>query len=62
MCRWVRERQTTPRSSGSFTVKAFAQGFRGVMPIEYEHDSPELMEEVAQCIAFVEKTVKSLLS
>lgn len=35
------------------------QGFRGVMTIEYEHDSPKLMEEVAECVAFVEKTAKS---
>ena len=33
------------------------QNFRGVLSIEYEHDSPELSKEVAQCIAFVEKTV-----
>lgn len=32
------------------------QGFRGVMALEYEHDSPKLLEEVAQCLAFVEKT------
>jgi sugar phosphate isomerase/epimerase len=37
------------------------QGFRGVMAIEYEHDSPELMKEVAECTAFVEKTAKTLL-
>ena len=37
------------------------QGFRGVMSIEYEHDSPKLMEEVAECVAFVDKTAKSLL-
>jgi sugar phosphate isomerase/epimerase len=36
------------------------QGFRGVMSIEYEHDSPKLVEEVAACVAFVEKTAKSL--
>jgi sugar phosphate isomerase/epimerase len=36
------------------------QGFQGVMAIEYEHDSPQLMEEVAECIEFVEKTAKSL--
>lgn len=36
------------------------QGFRGVMAIEYEHDSPKLMDEVAQCISFVENTAKSL--
>ena len=36
------------------------QGYRGVLTIEYEHDSPELMDDVAKCVAFVEKTVGSL--
>jgi sugar phosphate isomerase/epimerase len=36
------------------------QGYRGVMTIEYEHDSPELMEDVAKCVAFVEKMAKKL--
>lgn len=36
------------------------QGFRGVMGIEYEHDSPQLQEDVAACIAFVEKTAGEL--
>lgn len=36
------------------------QGYRGVMSLEYEHDSPKLLEEVAQCLAFVEKTAKQL--
>ncbi len=36
------------------------QQFRGIMAIEYEHDSPQLMEEVGQCVAFVEKTAKQL--
>ncbi len=35
------------------------QGYRGVLTIEYEHDSPQLMDEVAQCVAFVEKTAAS---
>ncbi len=35
------------------------QGYRGVMTIEYEHESPELMSDVAKCVAFVEKTVAS---
>jgi len=34
------------------------QGFKGVMSIEYEHDSEKLVDEVAQCLAFVEKTVE----
>jgi hypothetical protein len=29
------------------------------MAIEYEHQSPELVKEVAECVVFVEKTVKS---
>jgi sugar phosphate isomerase/epimerase len=36
------------------------QGFKGVMSIEYEHQSPQLMDEVAECIAFVEKTAATL--
>jgi sugar phosphate isomerase/epimerase len=34
------------------------QGFKGVMSVEYEHDSEKLVADVAQCLAFVEKTVK----
>ena len=33
-----------------------AQGFQGLMTVEYEHESPQLVDEVAQCLAFVEKT------
>ena len=36
------------------------QGYRGVLTIEYEHDSAELMDDVAKCVAFVEKTAASL--
>lgn len=36
------------------------QGYRGVMTIEYEHDSPQLREDVAKCIAFVEAQAKAL--
>jgi len=36
------------------------QGFKGTMSVEYEHDSPKLMEDVAGCAAFVEKTAKTL--
>jgi len=36
------------------------QGFKGVMSLEYEHDSPQLMDEVAECLAFVQKTAGSL--
>jgi sugar phosphate isomerase/epimerase len=34
------------------------QGYRGVMTIEYEHDSPALDDDVAKCVAFVEETAK----
>lgn len=37
------------------------QGFRGVLTVEYEHDSPKLLDEVAECITFVEQTAQSLL-
>jgi sugar phosphate isomerase/epimerase len=36
------------------------QDFQGVMAIEYEHQSPELMDEVGACIDFVEKTAATL--
>ncbi|MHB8865678.1 MAG: TIM barrel protein [Pirellulaceae bacterium] len=38
-----------------------AQGFQGCMTIEYEHESAQLVDEVAQCLAFVEKTAAQLL-
>ncbi len=30
------------------------------MTVEYEHESPQLVDEVAQCLAFVEKTAAQL--
>lgn len=36
------------------------QGFRGVMPIEYEHESDQLVEDVRKCVTFVEQTAKQL--
>jgi len=36
------------------------QGFQGVMSIEYEHQSPKLMDDVAACLKFVEETAKTL--
>lgn len=36
------------------------QGYRGTTNIEYEHDSPELMADVAKCVAFVEKTARAM--
>ncbi len=38
------------------------QGFRGAASIEYEHDSEKLVEDVRQCIEFVESEAKKLLS
>ncbi len=35
------------------------QGYRGVMMVEYEHDSPELMSDVAKCLTFVENWAKA---
>lgn len=40
--------------------EAHRQDFRGLMTIEYEHESPQLIEEVRQCVAFVESTAKRL--
>lgn len=36
------------------------QGHRGLLVIEYEHDSDALMKDMAECVAFVEKTAKEL--
>jgi sugar phosphate isomerase/epimerase len=36
------------------------QGFKGLMTVEYEHESPQLVDEVAECLAFVEKTAAQL--
>ncbi len=36
------------------------QGFKGILAIEYEHDTSELNKDVAQCAAFVEKACKDL--
>ena len=38
----------------------YAQKFRGVMTIEYEHLSPQLVEDVAKCAKFVEDFASSL--
>ena len=37
-----------------------SQGFQGLMTIEYEHESPQLVDEVAECLAFIEKTAAQL--
>ena len=36
------------------------QGYRGLLVIEYEHDSDALMKDMAECVAFVEKIAKEL--
>lgn len=36
------------------------QGFRGLMMIEYEHMSPQLLDELAKSVAFMETTCRSL--
>jgi sugar phosphate isomerase/epimerase len=36
------------------------QGFKGVVSVEYEHDSEKLEEEVARCLAFLEAQAKAL--
>jgi L-ribulose-5-phosphate 3-epimerase len=36
------------------------QSFQGVMTVEYEHLSPQLVDDVAQCLAFVEKIAATL--
>ncbi|MHC4643287.1 MAG: sugar phosphate isomerase/epimerase family protein, partial [Planctomycetota bacterium] len=38
----------------------YAQKFRGVMSIEYEHLSPQLVEDVAKCAKFVDDFATSL--
>ena len=38
----------------------YAQRFRGVMTIEYEHLSPQLVEDVEKCVKFVEAFAGSL--
>ncbi|HUU91969.1 MAG TPA: sugar phosphate isomerase/epimerase family protein [Phycisphaerae bacterium] len=36
------------------------QDYRGAMTVEYEHDSPQLVDDVRRCAAFVEKQAKQL--
>jgi sugar phosphate isomerase/epimerase len=42
---------------GAVLAELRRQEFEGVLSIEYEHQSEKLEEEVAACVAFVEKTV-----
>lgn len=36
------------------------QKFKGLLLIEYEHDSSQLMQDMAQCAAFIEKTAQEI--
>ncbi|MCS7304662.1 MAG: sugar phosphate isomerase/epimerase [Thermoguttaceae bacterium] len=36
------------------------QGYKGLLVIEYEHDTEALMKDMAECVAFVEKMAKEL--
>ncbi len=36
------------------------QGFKGVMSVEYEHESDQLLDDVRKCVTFVEKTAQQL--
>ncbi|MBN2137549.1 MAG: sugar phosphate isomerase/epimerase [Sedimentisphaerales bacterium] len=38
----------------------YAQKYRGIMSVEYEHLSPQLVEDVAQCVKFVEDFAASI--
>ena len=40
--------------------EVYAQKFRGVMTVEYEHLSPQLAEDVGKCVKFVEDFAASL--
>ena len=45
---------------GQVLRELFRQRFRGIMTIEYEHESPQLVDDVRECVAFVEETAKVL--
>lgn len=45
---------------GAVLKELHRQRYQGVMGIEYEHDSPQLQEDVAACVAFVEQTAGQL--
>jgi sugar phosphate isomerase/epimerase len=54
-----RDSQDVPLGTGQGNIAGLLKQFhewkwRGVMTIEYEHLSPQLVEEVAQCVKFVE--------
>jgi len=60
-----RDSRDVPLGEGkaNYTVvlkELHAQKFRGVMTIEYEYLSPQLVEDVTKCVKFVEHFAKSL--
>jgi len=59
------EARDVPLGTGKGNVaevfkELYRQGFRGVMSIEYEQDSAKLIEDLAACAAFVDKTAREL--
>ena len=60
-----RDSRDVPLGTGKANYTAvlkemYAQKFRGVMTIEYEHLSPQLVEDVSKCIKFVEDFAGSI--
>ena len=54
------EKVTGKANYGAVLREIHAQGFQGVLSLEYEHQSPKLMQDLAECVAFVEKTAKAI--
>jgi sugar phosphate isomerase/epimerase len=60
-----RDSRDVPLGTGKADYAAILQRFhdwkwRGVMTVEYEHQSPQLVQEVAQCVQFVENFAANL--
>ena len=52
----------TGKANYSTILKQLAEWrWRGVMTIEYEHQSPQLIPDVRQCVQFVENAAKEIL-
>lgn len=52
----------TGKANYSAILKQLADwNWRGVMTIEYEHQSPELVSDVRQCVQFVENTAREIV-
>lgn len=45
---------------GELLKELHRQKFKGTLTVEYEHQSPALLDDVRECINFVEKTASSL--